>query len=420
MIFIRFTEKYLTHNFFEMSFFKSFRRSGVTHCFLLLAVISYYEYYSIEEALFNVGYMGGRDPYTIIFSVFVIVLLSFFAFYKDFKVCFSDRMARSYSYFMLVTLTISFLFFVTGLRHYTVTTPIKWISPLFVFWAVYSLTYKINDMQLMSKFALIMFVILIIGYYASFKFFQEGALYLDVQQQLISSYFPLFLLPLVVCIDNKLVRIAAIVAVVVVLLTSLKRGGVVAFGIAIFFYYLIKSITTDVARFKVRNLLFFAIGLALAIMGMDYLAQNSGLYIFERLSKLGEDEGSGRLEIYNNVIDMIRNSDFIGIILGHGFSAVGLDSLSHIGAHNDFLEVLYDYGIFGFILYLVLHIRLIKYSVRLVKTKSRFAAPMAMSYTLFLILSNVSQIIIHPFFLMLFSIVWASIMANRKHEIIGV
>lgn len=400
----------------EIGFLKNLQRSGVTQCILLLAVITFYEYSSISESLSSVEYENTGNPYLTLYSVLSIVLLSLLSFSKDFRVWQGDRLARCYSHFMAFSFAISFLFFITGLRHYNISAPFKWISPLFVFWAIYYLTYKIGEIQLMSKFVLLMMVALIYGYYVSYEYILGVALQQNIHQQLISSYFALYLLPLVLCIDSKLTRFIAIATVAIVLLSSAKRAGTIAFVIAVFVYYLTVLLTTE-GRYKIWQLLLFVIGIAVFLWGIDYLFQNSDLYIIERLNRLEMDEGSGRVELYRVVFNMIGETDFIGLVLGHGFSAVGLDSPMHMGAHNDFLEVIYDYGIVGLFLYVMLHVLLIKYVIRLIKDKSRFAASMAMSYTLFLILSLVSQIVIYPFFEILFAIVWASIMASRKREI---
>lgn len=388
----------------------------MTQCFILLAVITFYEYSSISESLSSVEYENTGDAYITIFSVLAIVLLSFLSFSKDFKVWQDDRLARSYSCFMVFAFAISFFFYVIGLRYYNISAPFKWISPLFVFWAIYYLTYKIGDIQLMSKFVLLMMAVLVYGYYVSYEYFIGIALQSDIHKQLISSYYVLFILPLILCIDRKLIRLIAIVAVAVVLLSSAKRAGTIAFVIAVFVYYLTVLLTTE-GRYKIWQLLLFVIGIAVSLWGIDYLFQNSDLYIIDRLSRLEEDKGSGRDEVYRVTIDMIGKISISGFVFGNGFSAVGFDSPMHMGAHNDFLEVIYDYGIVGLALYVVLHIQLIKYTIRLIKDKSRFAAPMAMSYILFFILSSVSQIVIYPYFEILFAIVWASIMASRKHEI---
>jgi O-antigen ligase len=67
--------------------------------------------------------------------------------------------------------------------------------------------------------------------------------------------------------------------------------------------------------------------------------------------------GSGRVEIWMAVLEIIHNSRLQEIFIGHGTEMVHVDLLSHYGfaydAHNDFLEILYDSGFVGILLYAI-------------------------------------------------------------------
>ena len=71
--------------------------------------------------------------------------------------------------------------------------------------------------------------------------------------------------------------------------------------------------------------------------------------VTNRFEAMNEDEGNGRLDIYSDVFVQYLDSDLFSQLFGHGYNMVSV-VLKGPSAHNDFLEVLYDYGIIGFII----------------------------------------------------------------------
>ena len=130
----------------------------------------------------------------------------------------------------------------------------------------------------------------------------------------------------------------------------------------------------------------------------------------ERVENLEEDEGSGRLERYKDVLRLLRDEDNRGkIVLGHGYRTVE-DSLGESSsAHNDFLEVLYDYGIIGLLLFVLFHLALIKRVLYLRKIESEFMEGYAVSYAIFFIMSMVSHLIIYPTYFIFLTSYWGAI-----------
>ena len=130
-----------------------------------------------------------------------------------------------------------------------------------------------------------------------------------------------------------------------------------------------------------------------------------GNIISNRLMNIAEDGGSGRDRVWAVTWDMICHSSPEELLLGHGYSTVVIDSPLRLSAHNDFMEVLYNWGIVIFIPYTFLHINLIKQVINLIKTKNSIAPIMAFSYVVFLILSLVSIVILYPL-MALISLTW--------------
>lgn len=229
-----------------------------------------------------------------------------------------------------------------------------------------------------------------------------------------SAYIPLMALPLVLCLDKKWIRISAIIAVSLIILSSNKRGGLVAFAFAIFVYYLI----TQLIKGKKNGILpyiYLMFFLILSWIGFSYYdSQNDGFFLY-RLEKLQEDGGSGRLDIYAQVLNGIGNSDIVSFFLGHNDNAVSKITFEGFSAHNDFLEVLYNYGFLFFIVYVALQFNVFLSARNLVKRKYKYAAPMALSCVLFLVFSMISHIFIYQYFLLLV-IFWAFVLGTFERE----
>ena len=134
--------------------------------------------------------------------------------------------------------------------------------------------------------------------------------------------------------------------------------------------------------------------------------------ILDRLETIFEDKGSGRLGIWENTWEMQMDSSLAGWIFGHGFNAVYINSVPQYSAHNDFLEVLYDFGIIGFILYINFYIIIIKYSKKLYNARSKYTAPFVSSIVLALIMSITSHLIIFPTYFIYLCLFWGVIIAD--------
>ncbi|HEU4788942.1 MAG TPA: hypothetical protein VFS71_04595 [Flavobacterium sp.] len=75
--------------------------------------------------------------------------------------------------------------------------------------------------------------------------------------------------------------------------------------------------------------------------------------LIERMNSIAEGNSSGRDEIFNKIFDSWYDDESLKIfLLGFGFA--GSVHLAGNYAHNDWLELLSNFGILGFTIYLVL------------------------------------------------------------------
>lgn len=240
-----------------------------------------------------------------------------------------------------------------------------------------------------------------------------------------SVYYCLLLLPIVFIQKNKILIIFSLIITLLAVLMSGKRTAFIALVLALFIPFLFIGRNR---KLKLKNIAFFVFLLFSTVAAYNIIRNTFEITIFNRFQTLIEDEGSGRLEIYKEVISGFNDSTIWGKLFGHGFNGVSTDRLALIGtgnltatsAHNDFLEVLYDYGVFGFLLYIAMTVRLVTIALQLKKINIDYFRMYLSALIIFIIMSMFSHLIIYPtyivFLLIYFS--WGSSIVLKEKSTI--
>lgn len=176
--------------------------------------------------------------------------------------------------------------------------------------------------------------------------------------------FAIFLyMPLVFFLRSNIIKISLLAFYGFVILLATKRSIFMAYTlcIALYVFYILlfsnrnKTISN---KSKYFILLMLVIGAYIILsFGNDNLD-----YLLKRFSNIEKDGGSGRDEVYATIINAFENSDLLQILIGHGYQSVV--TTFDIGAHNDLLEILYDYGILSVIIYIVFLAKLAIFAFR--------------------------------------------------------
>lgn len=241
-----------------------------------------------------------------------------------------------------------------------------------------------------------MFCIMTLMLFAQYVLvFRELNIFL-AHSHLIVSYYMLYMLPLVFLSKSKTARTVLTLIVTIAIVSSVKRAGFVALVAALLAYLVCWMFVAK--KLKPTTILLGLIGLA-AFGGLVYMAgvADEDNNVFERFETVGDDNGSNRVLVWQTTVAMIEKSDVGSFITGHGYYSVEANSPIGFSAHNDFLEVTYDYGLVGIILYATSWLMLIAYLLRMMWNKSELAPPLAMLMTMYLVLSLISHVIIYFF-----------------------
>ena len=282
----------------------------------------------------------------------------------------------------------------------------------------YSLFQSYNFKALFFKCVLALLVGLV-GVYIYILLFRNEYAFVGIYASLNASYFFIILLPCILfATSNTLVRAFSIICVTVLVFSSMKRGGIIAWGLSLLVYYIINVFVNRKNREKKRRIFpiisFLLLSITLIFLFIQFDLATGG-YIIGRFDAISEDEGSGRLGIYMEVIAKIQKSDFISFIFGHGRLAVEKVTAYGMPAHNDFLEMFYDYGAIMFILYVAFHTSFLLNIFKLIRIKSAYAPIMAMSYVSFFIFSMISHVFLYSYFLF-YIMLWGSVWGTLNRE----
>lgn len=170
-------------------------------------------------------------------------------------------------------------------------------------------------------------------------------------------YYLIFMLPIVMMSTNKKIVNLGIVMNLIAVLLSGKRGALIAFAIPLLIWIQM-NFREQHGRKKLYRLLLFVIIGVVSISVLSSFVDRLDLDIMDRMTSLfnGEDaDGNGRTEIWAEYFAHMEQDGFLRNVIGRGYIATKrnptLKALGMGWAHNDFLQILFDYGMFGFAIF---------------------------------------------------------------------
>ena len=213
-------------------------------------------------------------------------------------------------------------------------------------------------------------------------------------------YYALNMLPLLFISKNKFLRYSAIASVGVALVLSGKRTGFVALALGLFVFYIVSAYNSRTLREKKKNIMSMLIVAFIVVIVFNYVSTRFDLDFFERLKDAFNEGESGRQEIWGYIIADLRTSSISELVFGHGLKSVPiLIGKKNALAHCDFLEILYDFGIFAFSFFVMFWILIIKKCVKMIRERSRYAPIFSFMLVIALMLSTFSNYAIDATFI---------------------
>lgn len=182
-------------------------------------------------------------------------------------------------------------------------------------------------------------------------------------------------------------------------LIAAKRGAIVCLVVSMLLMYLFSR--GEGRRLTFTTCLYGLLGLVGFAILFFYLNE----YIqpaIERMFAITEDGGSGRSGLYQTYWKGYLDSNSFHLILGHGlYAGPKYLNISYL-AHSDWLEILFDYGFLGAVLYLNVFVQLFRYLISDLKRQNRVYYYILFGMTLIMMIKS----IISSTFLMSIETIW--------------
>lgn len=311
----------------------------------------------------DVLYSGGGSPIAQV-SLFLVFSISGFYWIKIMKLRKGKSLFFSAWTFLLFLNIFGYIFTAdfSFYGHYHQFKTILMVSLVF-----YPFYYFSRKGVLKSKhliwFYLIMLPIIIGQYYFQMNQILTRREFGNINIVNNTAYTFVFFLPYLFLLKRKKI-LSMLLAFVMLLfiIQGAKRGAMIigAIGVILFAYYQLKTLEK---KNRYKGFILVVIGFtALVYFGYEYFQRNE--YLIVRLSSIGEGDSSGRNIIYFNLFNTWANSDsIINILFGYGYgSSIKLSGTGN-WAHNDWLELLINFGILGVIIYTTIFFSAIRFTL---------------------------------------------------------
>ena len=222
-------------------------------------------------------------------------------------------------------------------------------------------------------------------------------------------FFVCLLLPFTALLKNKWIKYSLLLLGLYAAVFSSKRSAMVFTPliviISIYYDYLSNK------KNKFFGVIVTSLILFLGYTVFDSLNKRYDSFFISRFENALEDKGSGRLDIIDVVFNEYSFKSVNGLLFGSGFNSVVKDNLYKednisLSAHNDFIEILYDYGIIGFIIYFIFVIFLLRRIFYLKRINKELFIANYMAFIIFVVMSLVSHLVLYPSYFAYLSILW--------------
>lgn len=263
--------------------------------------------------------------------------------------------------------------------------------PILILNSTYYFVLHKGDSTWLKIIFLVITALFLLTYYS---FYDVDNILMNVH--LGSSYYSLYMLPLVLVYPSKIGKICCTIIICLAVFSSVKRGGVLALALAMLAYIITNQMVSKQGKFKKIIIGFCVLTAFIAIFA--YIGTMGDNNIFERFESIQEDNGSGRTDVWNEAWRLINDQGIFTYFVGNGFNTVVHNSRYALSAHNDYLEAWFDFGLVGMLLYIISLLLLFKDILKCLKAKNEYAPAMSILGVLIVVLTMISHIAIYYWF----------------------
>ena len=235
-------------------------------------------------------------------------------------------------------------------------------------------------------------------------------------------YYLIVFLPVLSFFKSPLLRQVLSVFLVLLTLLSNKRTMLVAVVAYFLVLELLSNRRITKGKFICKCILYTGGCIGLYFV-FPTIVQALDITVFNELkvSHILEDGGSNRFYIYGMLWKQQMRGSLTHWLIGDGYNAVLFSGIcrdgmlgAYVSAHNDYLEVLYDYGIVGLSLYLAFLGLMLKRGLAMVRDERTYGYAFVGSVVMVFIISLSSHLIIYLNYYVIFFLFWGMCLADHN------
>ena len=375
-------------------------------------------YKFVTAVFFHLGGSGFGGRYDLLaFLMPLVVLLTFLHL-------FSSKRGKLYGTWAIIGFfyCVYIIFITLASQMYGLSQlPFVFVNMTYWFVAMY-VTYEYKrsypDENWIVKLMFCTLVICFVGFCLSIGSAHNISFYANRDLLLNSVYYCLFLLPFVSLSKAGWVRNIGFLLVFISVVLSNKRAALIVV-IACLFVMMLFQVKSVSGFKKISRVVLYTLCAVALIYLFQWLIEYYDLAILERFQAFmsGEDTGSGRTEIWADTINQIKSENFLISLLGRGYRAVSVNSV-YIGriseTHNDYLQILFDYGVFGLTGIISFIISILAPLRAMHKTNYRGYLSYLLSFLIFGVCSMLSQCLIYHYWFLGIATFWGYSLADYE------
>lgn len=205
-------------------------------------------------------------------------------------------------------------------------------------------------------------------------------------------YYLLALFPVILLFSKNKNLIIILTSIPVI--TSEKRTAFLAFFLSLIVYFLVQSIFKKNFNKRIKQFFYGLLIVFFSLVILNVLESMFNVNIISRLLNLSNDKGSGRADMYLFMLKEFDKSSFTDKLFGHGLNSSAIALVEHDDVHNDFIQILYEYGLIPFAFFMIFYFGLIGKTISSVIKRKKNSEYLVLSILIFLFLSLFSVFIV--------------------------
>ena len=203
------------------------------------------------------------------------------------------------------------------------------------------LSYSNLNIQPFIKSILVLSIILLFKFF-NIYIFNFSSIYIISNDAIFSL---VAFVPFLFLLKNKKIMLTILILIVVCTFFSQKRSVIIFVNLSLILAALLYLVKVSITKTIIISIVFFLT----VFINLDKLMNIN--FVNLAFNRFVNSEDNGRNDVLNKSLTQFYDGNYLNTIFGYGYSA----SIKKNGLpiHNDFIEILYDFGILSFLVYIL-------------------------------------------------------------------